>query len=293
MIWAWHHGDEGEPFYEVPEVAGAVRRRTGSPYELVEFDVATLLPGDGREQRRLRPLHVRARHRRRSPTTSSSIDGTYKRTVGARRQLRARGLRARARRAARRRLHDLHLVDDPDRRGEREGALDLHRAASRTVPTRRKQAAVDFSAGVSQDLPIWENKRYVERPVLTKSEKKLLEQRAVGQAVLFELQAERGNMTAWVGQYCIYVRDLERGGEVLRGARARVHQPHGSRHDQRSDRREPDEGRQAPARAEARPVDGRSRWATRSGSCTSHERHREVVRRRVAAGPTSRPRRCG
>jgi hypothetical protein len=40
-----------------------------------------------------------------------------------------------------------------------------------------RQAAVNFSAGVSQDLPIWENKRYVERPVLTKSEKKLLEQR--------------------------------------------------------------------------------------------------------------------
>ena len=40
-----------------------------------------------------------------------------------------------------------------------------------------QQAAVNFSAGVSQDLPIWENKRYVERPVVTKSEKKLLEQR--------------------------------------------------------------------------------------------------------------------
>ena len=34
-----------------------------------------------------------------------------------------------------------------------------------------------LSAGVSQDLPIWENKRYVERPIITKSEKKLLEQR--------------------------------------------------------------------------------------------------------------------
>ena len=30
---------------------------------------------------------------------------------------------------------------------------------------------------MSQDLPIWENKRYVERPVVMKSEKKLLEQR--------------------------------------------------------------------------------------------------------------------
>ena len=44
-------------------------------------------------------------------------------------------------------------------------------------PDAARQAAEGFSAGVSQDLPIWENKRYVERPVVTKSEKKLLEQR--------------------------------------------------------------------------------------------------------------------
>jgi hypothetical protein len=44
-------------------------------------------------------------------------------------------------------------------------------------PDAAKDAAVAFSTGVSQDLPIWENKRYIERPVVTKSEKKLLEQR--------------------------------------------------------------------------------------------------------------------
>jgi 3-Ketosteroid 9alpha-hydroxylase C-terminal domain len=44
-------------------------------------------------------------------------------------------------------------------------------------PDAARQAAESFSAGVSQDLPIWENKRYVERPVVTKSERKLLEQR--------------------------------------------------------------------------------------------------------------------
>jgi hypothetical protein len=44
-------------------------------------------------------------------------------------------------------------------------------------PDATREAATSFSSGVSQDLPIWENKRYVERPVITKSEKKLLEQR--------------------------------------------------------------------------------------------------------------------
>jgi hypothetical protein len=31
---------------------------------------------------------------------------------------------------------------------------------------------------VSQDIPIWENKAYVERPVLTKAERGILEHRA-------------------------------------------------------------------------------------------------------------------
>ena len=33
-----------------------------------------------------------------------------------------------------------------------------------------KQAAESFCSGVSQDIPIWENKVYRERPVLTKGE---------------------------------------------------------------------------------------------------------------------------
>ncbi len=40
-----------------------------------------------------------------------------------------------------------------------------------------KEAADAFCAGVSQDIPIWENKIYRPRPVLTKSEKDILEHR--------------------------------------------------------------------------------------------------------------------
>ena len=40
-----------------------------------------------------------------------------------------------------------------------------------------KQAAIGFAGGVSQDLPIWENKRYVDRPIINKSERQVLEQR--------------------------------------------------------------------------------------------------------------------
>ena len=38
-------------------------------------------------------------------------------------------------------------------------------------------AADSFCAGVSQDIPIWENKMYRDRPVLTKSERPILEHR--------------------------------------------------------------------------------------------------------------------
>jgi hypothetical protein len=40
-----------------------------------------------------------------------------------------------------------------------------------------KEAADAFCSGVSQDIPIWENKIYRPRPVLTKSEKYILEHR--------------------------------------------------------------------------------------------------------------------
>lgn len=35
-------------------------------------------------------------------------------------------------------------------------------------PEAARRAAAGFSAGVAQDLPIWEDKRYVERLVVTK-----------------------------------------------------------------------------------------------------------------------------
>jgi hypothetical protein len=38
-------------------------------------------------------------------------------------------------------------------------------------------AADSFLEGVSQDVPIWENKIYRARPVLTKSEKPIIEHR--------------------------------------------------------------------------------------------------------------------
>ena len=61
-IWAWHHLDEGEPFYELPVVPRSTTPEWTPPM-LREFHDLDVVPGDGREQPRLRPLPVRARHR--------------------------------------------------------------------------------------------------------------------------------------------------------------------------------------------------------------------------------------
>ena len=44
-------------------------------------------------------------------------------------------------------------------------------------PEASQEAAVSFTSGLSQDIPLWENKRYVERPVLIKDERTILDHR--------------------------------------------------------------------------------------------------------------------
>ncbi len=46
-----------------------------------------------------------------------------------------------------------------------------------TAPTPWSRRPASFCAGVSQDIPIWENKLYRDPPVITKTEKLILEHR--------------------------------------------------------------------------------------------------------------------
>jgi 3-Ketosteroid 9alpha-hydroxylase C-terminal domain len=69
-------------------------------------------------------------------------------------------------------------------RSRRGGSLPVGRATSRTARTPRANgeraahdAADSFCAGVSQDIPIWENKIYCDPPVITRTEKLILEHR--------------------------------------------------------------------------------------------------------------------
>lgn len=173
MIWAWHHLAEADPFYEVP-VIPELHDPEWCPYEYLEFDVATC--AQEMMENNVDYAHFKFVHGTEEiPEDEFFVDGHYKRTVGATLHRESFGL-------------GLGVVRVP-------GAItflssttpvDTEHVTVRWIFTAPRslgpQAAVyareQFAGGVSQDLPIWENKRFVARPVLTKGERVLLEQRA-------------------------------------------------------------------------------------------------------------------
>lgn len=174
MIWAWHHGEEGAPFYDVPHVP-ELEDPAWSTYELVEFDVATCC--QEMAENNVDFAHFMYVHGTDAiPDDDFFVDGAYKRTTTADgtfvREGFGLGLGVL-------RVKDYVTFLSSTTPIDRENVKVrwIFTAPVANGPDATREAAASFSSGVSQDLPIWENKRYVERPVITKSEKKLLEQR--------------------------------------------------------------------------------------------------------------------
>jgi phenylpropionate dioxygenase-like ring-hydroxylating dioxygenase large terminal subunit len=174
MLWAWHHGEDKPPFYEVPEVP-ELDDDEWLPYELVEFDVATCC--QEMAENNVDFAHFMYVHGSDAiPDDEFHVDGHYKRTVGGDGNFVREGFGLG--------LGVLRIKDFTTFISSTT-PLDEENVKVRWIftspkshgPDAAREAAESFSAGVSQDLPIWENKRYVDRPVVTKSEKKLLEQR--------------------------------------------------------------------------------------------------------------------
>jgi phenylpropionate dioxygenase-like ring-hydroxylating dioxygenase large terminal subunit len=174
MIWAWHHAEEGEPFYDVPEVE-ELSSDEWTDYDIREFEIA--IACQEMAENNVDFAHFRYVHGTDAiPEDEFHVDGTYKRTVGQGGNFVREG-------------YGLGLgvlrIKDWVTFVSSTTPIDEENVKVRWIftspvangPDAARQAAAQFSAGVSQDLPIWENKRYVERPVVTKSEKKLLEQR--------------------------------------------------------------------------------------------------------------------
>lgn len=174
MIWAWYHGKGGEPFYEVPEVP-ELHDPEWTP--IVVRDFVVNVSAQDMAENNVDFAHFRYVHGTDAiPEDDFVVDGTYKRAVGLDGNFVREGF-------------GLGLgvirVKDFVTFLSSTTPLDAGRVHVRWVFTSPKhngemaaQAAVDsFCSGVSQDIPIWENKVYRDPPVLTRGEKLILEHR--------------------------------------------------------------------------------------------------------------------
>ena len=126
MIWAWYHAAGRRAVLRGARGPRVPRRRLDADHRPGLRDPGRRA-GHGREQRRLLPLPLRARHRRH-PRGRVHHRRHLQEDDRRRRQLHPRGLRPRARRAAGEGLRHLPLVDHADRPRQRARPLDLHRA---------------------------------------------------------------------------------------------------------------------------------------------------------------------
>ena len=174
MVWAWHHGAGAEPFYDIPDVP-ELSNPDWLPYELVEFDVATCC--QEMAENGVDFAHFMYVHGTESiPEDDFVIEGHYKRTVGADGMFvrEGYGLGLGVLRVSN---FVTFLSSTTPIDTENVTVRWVFTAPAANGPDAARAAAETFAGGVSQDLPIWENKRYVDRPVITKSEKNILEQR--------------------------------------------------------------------------------------------------------------------
>jgi nitrite reductase/ring-hydroxylating ferredoxin subunit len=177
LIWAWHHLEEKSPFYEVPEVP-EFEDPEWLPYAIREFDVATCC--QEMAENNVDFAHFKYVHGSESiPDDEFTVDGCYKRTVGGE-GLFVRegfGLGLGVLRINRPEMRMVFISSTTPLDDENVRVRWVFTAPRDRGDDAAEQAAEALSGGVSQDLPIWENKRYVAQPLVTKSEQKLLEQR--------------------------------------------------------------------------------------------------------------------
>jgi nitrite reductase/ring-hydroxylating ferredoxin subunit len=174
MIWAWHHRGGGAPFYDVPVVPELDDPEWSEPV-FREWEVASCcqeMAENNHDFAHFKYVHGTAD----IPWESAVIEGPYKRVEANGgsfvRETFGLGLGVLRSPGAFAFLSSTTPVDEEH----------LHVRWTFTTPRALgPDAATDvadqFLTGVSQDIPIWENKRYVERPVLTKEERGILDHR--------------------------------------------------------------------------------------------------------------------
>ena len=180
LVFAWHHAKDGPPFYEVPEVPEFDDAAWLPPY-LIEFRISTScqeMAENNHDHAHFKFVHGTDA----IPSASELIEGTYKRVEGGGliRETFGLGLGVLRMPATMTFLSTVSPIDDDNVHvrwvftapaGDAKQGVDFVDGRKvDTGPNAAESFAKAFAEGVSQDIPIWENKVYRERPVLTKGE---------------------------------------------------------------------------------------------------------------------------
>jgi phenylpropionate dioxygenase-like ring-hydroxylating dioxygenase large terminal subunit len=174
MVWAWFHLAGGPPSYEVPVVSEIGDPEWSAPH-VESFTVRTACQEMAENNHDA--AHFRYVHGTDSvPEDDVLIDGTYKRVVAMDGQF--------VRESFGLGLGVLHMGSDiaflSSTTPVDEDTVHVRwifvtpRSAG---PGAAAEAAASFTSGLSQDIPIWENKRYNARPVLLRDERSILDHR--------------------------------------------------------------------------------------------------------------------
>ncbi|MCU1392461.1 MAG: Phenylpropionate dioxygenase, large terminal subunit [Ilumatobacteraceae bacterium] len=165
LVFAWHHLDAGDPFFEVP-VVPEFSSPDWLPLIMKEFFIATScqdMAENNHDHAHFKFVHGTAA----IPEGDELIDGTYKRVVTPElaRETFGLGLGVVRRPGIVTFLSSVTPIDEDN----------VHIRWIFTAPVSLgeqvlAEIAEQFTLGVSQDIPIWENKVYRPRPVLTKGE---------------------------------------------------------------------------------------------------------------------------
>jgi len=174
MIWAWHHAKAGEPFYDVPDVA-EFHDDDWTPIIVRDFEIRVC--AQDMAENNVDFSHFRYVHGSDAiPEDDLVTEGTYKRTTSMNgafvREGYGLGLGVLRVKEYVTFLSSTTPIDEDN----------VHVRWIFTSPKKNGDdaavaAADSFCAGVSQDIPIWENKVYRDPPIITKTEKLILEHR--------------------------------------------------------------------------------------------------------------------
>jgi len=171
-IWAWHHLTDGPPFYDLPLVP-ELDDPAWTPPLLREFRISTSCQEMAENNHDF--AHFQYVHGTEGvPEGEEVIRGTYKsvKNPGLERETFGLGLGVVRVPGALTFVSSVTPI----------GPDDVHVRWFFTVPASSGPGAADvfadqFTAGVTQDIPIWENKIYRPLPVLTRSESGIIAHR--------------------------------------------------------------------------------------------------------------------